>query len=134
VEEAENPVLFGEYQSMLIEAREAREGSMRAINAAYEEKVDAIRAQAAGQAGANIEALRAAAAAAERAWEDHDSPQVLTDDEGDLVLCALTGVALFEDDPVLEDEHTGEKVLKAALGVPLDADNEDRFVPAAAAA
>jgi hypothetical protein len=61
--------------------------------------------------------------AAERAWQDFPCSDLMTDEDDDgvqvLVLCALTGLPMFEDDAVLKDEDTGEVILKAALGVPL---------------
>lgn len=75
----------------------------------------------------NVSDLRAAADAAQKAWADYPGVGLLTSEDDDgcdvVVRCAVSGLLIFEDDPVLEDEETGEIVLKACLGVPLDADN-----------
>jgi hypothetical protein len=64
---------------------------------------------------------------AQDAWvavEDYDDP-LLDDEFSSPIRCALTGFLIHEGDAVLKDESTGEHVLKAALGLPLDTYTEE---------
>lgn len=46
---------------------------------------------------------------------------IMTDDDYEPVICAASGLAIFEDDEVLRDDDSGEVYLRAALGLPLKA-------------
>jgi hypothetical protein len=75
-------------------------------------EAEAVAAE--GGKEADIEAV-----AAMRAYNDHPTPALLTNFDGDGVrLCGKSGTAIFEDDEVLEDTHTGEMFLRSALGLP----------------
>ncbi len=77
--------------------------------------MEAEAAAADGGKEADIEAE-----AAMRAYNDHPTPPLLTNFDGDSVrLCGKSGAAIFTDDEVLEDTHTGEMFLRSALDLPL---------------
>lgn len=78
---------------------------------------------------AAIIALNDAYDAAHAAWEDcEEFGPVETDELDNLVRCVLTGFLIHEDDGVLVDQSTGERILKTALGLPLYAVTGE-FIP-----
>lgn len=84
----------------------------------FNQRIAAIEAERT----AALAALDAAAAAAYDAVPD----TLRFDAGGDPVLCALTGLPVFEDDDVLESPDYDEVVLRAAvLGPRQDDDGED---------
>ena len=69
----------------------------------------------------DTERVREKRDAAWKAWNDLECPDVARDfDTGDTSYCALTELVIFDEDAILFDHNTGEQILKAALGVPLD--------------
>jgi hypothetical protein len=112
-------------------ADEARgsDPAFEALDEKYQPQFDALRDEyrtrhdeinAAKSAEAERLDLNVAAVAAQKAHDDFDAPALQLNEDGEVETCALTGLPLFEDDAVLEDTTTGEKVLKVLLGVPLD--------------
>lgn len=61
------------------------------------------------------------------AWLEYDyGAPVRTDDDFEPIICAASGLPVFEDDQVIEDADTGEFYLRAALGLPpLETPDED---------
>ena len=65
--------------------------------------------------GGEIGALSAALRDAAGAYEDYDSPAIMTDEDDDPVICALSGAPVFDDDEIIEDPSTGEIVLRCLV-------------------
>lgn len=79
---------------------------------------------------ADLLALKAAYDAAHKAWSDFDCSDVSYDhDYCDAFRCALTGFLIHDDDVFLIDENSDERVLKIALGWPLDPDTSEFVSP-----
>ena len=66
---------------------------------------------------------------AARAYEDFDAPDIVSDENDEIVVrCAKTGVPIFDTDEILEDPETCEVYLRAAFGLPpreVDAEQEE---------
>lgn len=72
-----------------------------------------------------IDAIEARYDAMPEIDEPEGAGEVLTDRWFRPERCAKTGVVLLEDDEIVEDEETGEKFLRAALGLPPRETEED---------
>ena len=102
-------------------AREAFDATVKPLYEAHNKKVDEYDAASAKEQG--LDALKAAMQAAQQAYDDHDAGSpVETDEYGKVVRCALSGVPLLEDDEVIVDEETGEKILRCLLLPPRPAE------------
>ncbi|WP_181337101.1 HNH endonuclease [Hyphomicrobium methylovorum] len=102
------------------------------ISACEDAGIDAETPAIAASGDANLIALDDAYEAAADAWVNfagYGEPE--RDEELDEpIRCALTGFLIHDGDAVLIDEDTGERVLKEALGLPLDViTNEFKPVP-----
>ena len=91
---------------------------VHALRKSCNEEIAAIREAAQPGTGAEEERLRVASVAAREAYDQFDCPEIELDGDGAPVLCALTGVPIFEDDEVLRDNETGEVFLRSTVGVP----------------
>lgn len=67
----------------------------------------------------SVAAADAAEEAAQKAYDQHEGLSVLVDDDDTVICCALSGLPLYNDDPVLETQDGNFKVL-AALVLPDD--------------
>ena len=103
------------------------------------DREDAVNARAAAERKAlyderdndpSIAALKAAMDAADAAWMQFEALDdiVMNDDYDAEKRCTLTGLLIHECDQVMTDERTGEIILKAALGIPLNEDGEFEIV------
>jgi hypothetical protein len=97
-----------------------------ALDEEFQRRRQQLRAQEAAEAGALD--LNTKAEAAQKAYDDFDASALLIDEDGEIERCTVTGLPLYEDDAVLEDTTTGEKVLKVVLGVPLDEGDLSFFI------
>jgi hypothetical protein len=136
VQRREALALWQAFQDAADAADAACDGGIEAIDAKYkplyEEAQQAFlnrKAEIDAQRRAELEGrpLQIAADAAEKAWHDHPTPEFERDHDEAPILCALSGLPIFEDDAVLKDTETGEVVLKACLGVPLDEADDRAF-------
>ncbi len=96
----------------------AKSGELRKEHNA---KVEAIMAKYARP----TPSLKSAADEAERVYLDAPGEAIREDDDGNAVICAKSGVPIFETDEVVEDSDTGEVFLRAALGLPPRPADED---------
>lgn len=55
---------------------------------------------------------------AQEAYQNFDSPEILGDEDGGAVRCALSGIPVWEDDEFLEDSETGEIILRCFTDLP----------------
>lgn len=63
--------------------------------------------------------LRAAMEAAEQAYMDAPGDGLLENGwKGEAVICAKSGLPIYDTDEIVEDNETGEYFLRAALGLP----------------
>lgn len=98
---------------------------MRAASADYYRKSDELRAEHRAQVDA-IEKkyakapspLRAAVNQAESAYEQAEGPALREDDDGNAVICAKSGLPIWDTDDVLSDEYSEEFVIREAVGLP----------------
>lgn len=98
---------------------------IRAADAAYYEKQSAMRKEHQARCDEIMKKyakgptpLKAAMDQAEIAYEQADGPALLEDDDGNAVICAKTGLPIWDDEPVLSDAYEGEFVIRAATGLP----------------
>lgn len=117
-ETAAGDALDAKYKPIYQQARAEAE-------AAHNKRVAEINAQRNAEAADSPQLQQLEAAT--KAWQDFPCEDFNRDDDDEPVLCALSGLPIFDGDCVMEDPTTGEKVLKACLGVPLDDDNDGVF-------
>lgn len=67
--------------------------------------------------------------AARDAYEDFESPELMTDWHDNVIHCGVCDAPLWVDDEVLEDAHTGEMFLRVALGLPARAQDDEPELP-----
>jgi hypothetical protein len=112
-------------------------GEFKAVEAKYQPILDAARndyhkriKEITDQREVELAAqpLHVACEAAEKAWQDLPTSEYECGHDDEPILCALSGLPIFEDDAVVKDPETGERVLKVCLGVPLDEDDGMAFV------
>jgi hypothetical protein len=97
-------------------SREEREEAGR-LFAAWGAAMDAYR-QCDGTDKEAVARYANAERVANDAYESNPLPAVLTQGEWVAMRCAVSGMVLLEDDEFLEDEETGECVLRSAIGLP----------------
>lgn len=120
---AGSEAIADKYAPQLRELRQKRDAEITAANEEINGRVDELRRKR--DAEYPFAALEAAAKAAKTANNDFDAPCLDTDENGDVVCCALSGVPLFEDDEVVEDSETGEKILRVLVLPPRPSDEDD---------
>lgn len=97
----------------------------REVSKKFEQERDELRNQRAAERGTSE---YRAAELAEKAARDAYYAHPLTVDTGHddkLQRCALSGVALLSDDETLDDEETGEKILRCLLLPARPVENEE---------
>lgn len=109
--------LSDDVEARIAAIEDACHAQVHVLRAASESEISAIR-EAAVPGSAAIEAqLKAVADAASDAYDEFDSSAIELDADGHPVLCALSGVPIFEDDEVLRDD-AGQVVLRSVVGLP----------------
>lgn len=112
----EEPEHTPEVQAKLDELWSALRREQQEARDRYDEKQKEILAAAPNQDGERA-AIEAQLEAAWAAYDGAAGPAVMIEDDQP-VRCIITGVPLWEDDEVFEDPETGEKALRAAIGLP----------------
>lgn len=114
-----------------VTAAQARyEASQAAISAAYTERDNArnalYEARDAVKPDPSLQPWRAAAQVATDAYDDH--PLTIEEDydaEDGIARCAASGLPLLDSDELLEDEDTGQKVLRCLVLPPRAAELDE---------
>ncbi len=76
--------------------------------------IDAIRRQ---YEPADMAALKAKADAAAQAYEEAPGPAIMTTWDDEPVICAASGLPIWEDEETIRDDETDEIFIRAALGL-----------------
>lgn len=77
--------------------------------------VDAIRRQ---HQPAEMAELKAKADAAAQAYEEAPGPALMTSWNDEPIICAATGLPIWEDEETVRDDETDEIFIRAATGLP----------------
>ena len=98
-----------------------RDAEMEQLDEEYERRKNEIYAKYAPSQTAEL-----AVQQAEQAYRDAPGDALMEDYQNNAVLCAATGIPIWESDEIVEDNETGQVFLRAALGLPpRPADDED---------
>lgn len=105
---------------------------IRAANAAYYEKQSAMRKEHQARCDEIMKKyakaptpLKAAMDQAEIAYEQAKGPALREDDDGNAVVCAVSGLPIWDTDDVLSDEYSEEFVIREAIGLPSKPADDD---------
>lgn len=108
------------------------EAELRAVDADYYARSGALRDEHRAKYDAVMAkyappgtTLKSIWEGAERAYMDAPGDALAENDDGDAVICAKSGLPIFETDEVVEDPDTGEVFLRAALGLPPRKDQDE---------
>lgn len=81
----------------------------------HRDAVDAVRRQ---YEPPELADLKAKAEAAAQAYEDAPGPALMTDWSDQPIICAASGLPIWEDEQIVRDDESDEVYIRAALGLP----------------
>ena len=114
----------GTFQPRFDALANERNAACQKIQDDYHAKVGALRAERDAQSPIAAEA--AAMEAADKAVADFElGAAYLSDEDGEPIHCALSGVILLDSDEIIEDSETGEKVLRCLVLPPREGEVEE---------
>ena len=109
--------MFDKYQLPDIAEREAAAELLRASNKATDALGEADDRPSTELSDEEYKKISDASDAAWNAYRDHPI-DLDTDSDGAPLRCCISGAPLTVDDETMDDPETGEKVLRAAIGMP----------------
>ena len=110
--EENSPRLTAEQYALIDKINEEYEEKIEALNELRRVKIDAISERV------EVRSARDALTAALGAYNEFDSPAIAEDNHGEALICAKSGVAIWEEEQIVEDPETDEVFLREALGLP----------------